>query len=51
MGPALIHHRAAEKKGPKVMKEFAEKVFKQMGMRVLVLSAYKDADGQVLVSS
>jgi hypothetical protein len=33
------------KNGPKTVKEFTSSVYKQFGMRVVVLAAYLDADG------
>jgi hypothetical protein len=33
------------KKGPKAVKEFASAAYKQFGMRVIVLAAYVDSEG------
>ncbi|KAI6138168.1 hypothetical protein BKA82DRAFT_4367416 [Pisolithus tinctorius] len=41
--------QAAEKKGRKYAKEFAKEMWKCCGARVVVMAAWEDADGEVIV--
>jgi hypothetical protein len=38
------------KSGPKAIREITEAVYKQFGMRIVVLGAYVDADGDLSTS-
>jgi hypothetical protein len=42
--------REAEKKGGQYVKGFAEQMFKQLGMRIWVLSTHLDEKGTICVS-
>ncbi len=40
-------HSVATKKGRRYMREFAEEMFQQAGMRVFIMAAYVDIDGKM----
>ncbi|KAI6149897.1 hypothetical protein BKA82DRAFT_4354002 [Pisolithus tinctorius] len=47
--PWDVQSETAEKKGCKYAEEFAKKMWKQCGARVVVMAAWEDADGEVIV--
>lgn len=44
-----FHSRAAARKGRKMVEQFAKKIHHEAGMRIFVLGAYKDEDGQTVM--
>ncbi|KAI6147173.1 hypothetical protein BKA82DRAFT_4015278 [Pisolithus tinctorius] len=45
----IKHYQLAVQKGRKYAKQFAYDMWKQCGMRVVIMSAWKDKDGEVMV--
>jgi hypothetical protein len=45
--PREVQVEVAQKRSGNIMREFADKLFKDAGMRVAVLWAYKDSDGDL----
>ncbi|KIK72588.1 hypothetical protein PAXRUDRAFT_38411, partial [Paxillus rubicundulus Ve08.2h10] len=48
--PAKVQAKTASQKGEKYMREFAEEMWRQCGMRVAVLTAWKDGLGQTMTT-
>jgi len=46
--PPDVQARTADKKGAEFVEHFAKEMWRQCGMRVFVLSAWKNSEGQVL---
>ncbi|KIK76618.1 hypothetical protein PAXRUDRAFT_169364, partial [Paxillus rubicundulus Ve08.2h10] len=47
---AKVQAKTASQKDEKYMKEFAEEMWRQCGMRVAVLTAWKDGSGQTMTT-
>ncbi|KAI6138037.1 hypothetical protein BKA82DRAFT_4021989 [Pisolithus tinctorius] len=49
--PRDVQSEAAEKKGRKYAEEFAKEMWKRCGARVVVMAAWEDANGEVIVGA
>ncbi|KAI6006502.1 hypothetical protein F5J12DRAFT_892698 [Pisolithus orientalis] len=49
--PQDVQSETAEKKGHKYAEEFAKEMWKQCGARVVVMAAWEDANGEVIVGA
>ncbi|KIK72384.1 hypothetical protein PAXRUDRAFT_22051 [Paxillus rubicundulus Ve08.2h10] len=47
---AEVQAKTASQKGEKYLREFAEEMWRQCGMRVVVLTAWKDRSGQTMAT-
>ncbi|KIK73003.1 hypothetical protein PAXRUDRAFT_179493, partial [Paxillus rubicundulus Ve08.2h10] len=48
--PAEVQAKTASQKGEKYLREFAEEMWRQCGMRVAVLTAWKDGSRQTMTT-
>ncbi|KIK81765.1 hypothetical protein PAXRUDRAFT_155299, partial [Paxillus rubicundulus Ve08.2h10] len=48
--PAKVQAKTTSQKGEKYLREFAEEMWRQCGMRVAVLTAWKDGSGQTMTT-